>query len=414
MKNWVDEDACPVVFKEILFRAAERAGVEWTCHDIRAPAARSARRDDALNGHFRWRAGAAAALLAIVSAPAVATDIVAELGLRAADEPVRQMAGWAPEGPIVVGVNSSERLARLQEAAGDTPLIGVYDEAEALAAMPRATALLGFCTRELIDAAPKLHWIQVFWAGVEDCVAELRASKRDLLLTNMQRVTSAQIAEHVMGMLLAFTRGLAPHIRAQHSGEWNPNLVPISARPALNGKTLLLVGLGGIGTAIARRAHGFDMRITAVRASGRPGPDYVAEVAGPDQLLRLAAEADVVVNSVPITDATAGMFDARFFAAMKPTAYFFNVGRGRSVVTADLVAALEAGELAGAGLDVVDPEPLPAHHPLWRMPNVIITPHVAARSDESFARVFRVLRENLRRYVNGEAMLSVVDVERGY
>lgn len=347
-------------------------------------------------------------------ATAAAGDIVSELGLRSADEPVRQMENWSPVGPIVVRVDSPERLAWLQESAGDALLIGVYDEAEALVAMPQATALLGYCSRELIAAAPYLHWIQVFTAGAERCVEPLADTNRDLLLTNMQRVTSAQIAEHVMGMLLSFSRGLAPYIRQQASGRWNPDLVPRNGRPGLNGKTMLLVGLGGIGTAVAQRAHGFDMRITAVRASGRPGPDYIAEVAKPDQLLRLAAEADVIVNSVPITDATTGLFDAKFFATMKPTAYFFNVGRGRSVITADLVAALQAGELAGAGLDVVDPEPLPADHPLWQMPNVIITPHISAGSDQALDRIFQVLRENLRRYVNGESMLSVVNIERGY
>lgn len=354
------------------------------------------------------------ALLTLTSASVAASDIVAELGLRAADAPVRNMKAWAPGGPIVVRVRSPERLAWLQDAAGDTPLIGVSSPGEALAAMPQATALIGFCSRELIDAAPNLHWIQIFSAGAEYCIEELADAQRDLLLTNMQRVTSAQIAEHVMGMLLNFTRGLVPHIRQQASGQWQPELVPMTARPGLGGQTMLLVGLGGIGTAVAERAYAFDMRITAIRASGRPGPDYVAEVAGPDQLLRLTADADVIVNSVPLTPDTEGLFDARFFAAMKPTAYFFNVGRGRTVVTADLVAALEAGELAGAGLDVVDPEPLPADHPLWQMSNVIITPHIAAGARGAFERVFLVLRENLRRYVEGEAMLSVVELERGY
>jgi len=353
-------------------------------------------------------------LLLITSASATAGDIVAELGLRAADEPVRNMAGWSPGGPIVVRVHSPERLAWLQESAGDMPLIGVSDATEALAAMPQATALIGLCSRELIEAAPNLYWIQIFSAGAENCIAALADANRELLLTNMQRVTSAQIAEHVMGMLLSFTRGLAPHIRQQTSGKWQPGLVPMNARPGLGGQTLLLVGLGGIGTAIAQRAHAFDMRITAVRASGRPGPDYVAEVATPDQLLHLAAKADFIINSVPITSDTEGIFDAKFFSTMKPTAYFFNVGRGRSVVTADLVAALRAGELAGAGLDVVDPEPLPADHPLWQMQNVIITPHISAGSGQAFDRIFLVVRENLQRYVNGEPMLSVVNQERGY
>jgi len=353
-------------------------------------------------------------LLVITTSSAAARDIVAELSLRAADEPVRNMAGWSPGGPIVVRVDSPERLAWLQEAAGDTPLIGVSGIPKALTAMPQATALIGLCSRELIEAAPNLHWIQIFPAGAENCIAELADTNRELLLTNMQRVTSAQIAEHVMGMLLSFTRGLVPHIRQQISGKWQPGLVPMNVRPGLGGQTLLLVGLGGIGTAVAQRAHAFDMRITAVRASGRPGPDYVAEVAKPDQLLRLAANADVIINSVPITMDTEGLFDAKFFAAMKPTAYFFNVGRGRSVVTADLVAALRAGELAGAGLDVVDPEPLPADHPLWQMQNVIITPHISAGSGQVFDRIFLVVRENLHRYVNGEPMLSVVNQERGY
>jgi len=353
-------------------------------------------------------------LLTIGSASAGARDIVAELGLRPANEAVRDAQAWAPDGPIIVRVDSPQRLAWLQQVAGDTPLIGVGNEAQAQEAMPRATALIGLCSRALIDAAPDLHWIQLFSAGAESCIAKLHETNHELLITNMQRVSSPQIAEHVMGMLLSLTRGLAPHIRQQTRGEWAPGLVPMAIRPELGGRTLLLVGLGGIGTAVAQRAKAFGMRITAVRASDRPGPDYIAEVAKPDQLMRLAAAADVVVNSVPLTAQTEALFDADFYAVMKPTAYFINVGRGRSVVTADLVAALQAGKLAGAGLDVTDPEPLPADHPLWQMSNVIITPHIAAGSDRALERVFLVVRENLRRYVNGEPMLSVVNVERGY
>jgi phosphoglycerate dehydrogenase-like enzyme len=122
----------------------------------------------------------------------------------------------------------------------------------------------------------------------------------------------------------------------------------------------------------------------------------------------------VVVNTTPLTPETTGLFDAEFFAAMKPTAYFMNVGRGKSVVTADLLAALESGGIAGAGLDVTDPEPLPSGHPLWRLTNVIITPHMSGMSDRRRDRLWILIEENLRRYVAGERMLSVVDVERGY
>ena len=128
----------------------------------------------------------------------------------------------------------------------------------------------------------------------------------------------------------------------------------------------------------------------------------------------LAAQADVVINTVPLTDRTRGMFDADFFAAMKPGAYYVSVGRGATTVTDDLMAALETGAIAGAGLDVTDPEPLPEGHPLYTMPRVIISPHSGWRSDKARDRLFLMVQENLRRYVAGEPMLSVVDIERGY
>jgi phosphoglycerate dehydrogenase-like enzyme len=353
-------------------------------------------------------------LLGIASSMAVAADIVAELDLRPADEPVSESKSWGPRGPIVVRVDSPEQLIGLQQVAGDTPLIGVANEAAALERSGDATAIIGFCSRSLVDAAPGLHWIQIYSAGAESCIAATAGADNELLITNMQRVTGVQIAEHVFGMLLGLSRGIAAHVRVQDQGSWDPQRVPMTKRPELGGKTLLLVGLGGIGTAVAERARAFGMRIVAVRASGRPGPDYVAEVARPDQLLRLAAEADAIVNSAPLTPKTEGIFDARFFDTMKPSAFFINVGRGRSVVTDELVAALRAGELAGVGLDVTEPEPLPSDHPLWQMQNVIITPHVAAGSDRVYERLFLVVRENLRRYVSGEPMLSVVDTEAGY
>jgi phosphoglycerate dehydrogenase-like enzyme len=182
----------------------------------------------------------------------------------------------------------------------------------------------------------------------------------------------------------------------------------------LQGRTMLVVGLGGIGTQVAKRAHGLGMRVIATRNSSRKGPNYVDYVGLSDELHKLAAEADVVVNSTPLTPATTGMFDKKFFAAMKPGSYFINVGRGKSVVTADLVEALNSGSIGGAGLDVQDPEPLPMDHPLWTARNVVITPHISASSDEQMKRFWLLVRENLRRYVNGEKMLNVVDIKRGY
>lgn len=341
-------------------------------------------------------------------------DIVTELGLQAATSPVSDDPRWSPGGPIVVRVNSPELLAQWQTVAGDTALVAAASEADALAVIGDATAIIGFCSEALVAAAPRLRWVQLYSAGSENCVSLPGIADGNILVTNMQRVSSPQIAEHAIGMLLALTRGLPRYMAMQPEGRWSPELVPASARWEISGRTLLVVGLGGIGTEVARRAHALGMHVIAIRASGRPGPEFVAEVGRPDELLAMTARADAIVNSVPLTAETQGIFNQQFFSAMAPHAYFINVGRGQSVVTDDLVAALRDGSIAGAGLDVTDPEPLPPGHALWSLPNVIITPHVAAGSDRVLQRLLAVAEENLRRYIAGEPMLSVVDPERGY
>jgi phosphoglycerate dehydrogenase-like enzyme len=156
------------------------------------------------------------------------------------------------------------------------------------------------------------------------------------------------------------------------------------------------------------------MRVIATRNSSRNAPDFVDYVGLADELHKLAGEADVIVNALPLTAKTNALFDRRFFAAAKRGSIFISIGRGKSTVTADLIDALESGRLYGVGLDVTDPEPLPASSPLWSMENVIITPHVSAISRENMQRAAIVAIENLRRYVAGEALLNVVDVKKGY
>jgi phosphoglycerate dehydrogenase-like enzyme len=275
-------------------------------------------------------------------------------------------------------------------------------------------AAVAFCTPEVLAAAPKLRWIQVMSAGVERCVSIPAVRERRPLLTNMQRVAGPVMAEHVMALMLAFSRSLQFYIPEQRAGRWTPEVPPPARSLELQGKTVLVAGLGGIGTEVARRAHAFGMKVTATRASGREGPPFVSYVGLPDELPALARDADFVVNTLPLTEQTRGLFDAKLFGVMKPGAIFVNVGRGGSVVQDDLVAALRSGRLAGAGLDVTDPEPLPAGHPLYSLPNVIITPHVAADTDLGNAARWSIVRENLRRYAAGEAMLSEVALERGY
>jgi phosphoglycerate dehydrogenase-like enzyme len=307
-----------------------------------------------------------------------------------------------------------ELVPSLQAVAPGVELVPAKDAAEAAQLAGGVDAVLGFCTPEVLSAGAAIRWIQVYSAGVERCVAMPALTERKILLTNMQRVAGPVMAEHVLAMMLAFTRGLDFYILESAAARWTRELPPPAKLTALEGKTVLVAGLGGIGTEVARRANALGMRVVATRASGREGPTFVSYVGLPDELSKLAAEADFIVNTVPLTPATTGMFDAGFFAAAKQGAFFINVGRGKSVVQPDLVAALRSGRIAGAGLDVTDPEPLPADNPLWKFPNVIITPHVSAQSDVDENVRFAILRENLRRYVAGEKMLSVVDVAKGY
>jgi phosphoglycerate dehydrogenase-like enzyme len=277
----------------------------------------------------------------------------------------------------------------------------------------KADAVIGLCSADVLAAGKSIKWMQLFTAGVERCVSIPAVAERDILVTNMQRIGGPIIAEHVMGMMLAFTRGLDLYVPAQAHAEWR-RITPPGRMAVVDGKTMLVVGLGGIGSEVAKRAHALGMKVVATRASGRTGPDFVSYVGLPDELPKLASEADFVVNTAPLTPQTTGIFDAAFFAKMKPTAYFINVARGKSVVTSALVEALNSKKIAGAGLDVTDPEPLPPDHPLWKAENVKITPHVANDSDLGYDAQIKVVQENLRRYVAGERMLSVVDVSKGY
>jgi len=338
------------------------------------------------------------------------TDVIAALGLVEASAPVRERPGWRSPARIVVRADD-ERLAWLQSAVPDVELVAANTTEAAISALPEADGIIGFCSEEVVEAGAELRWIQLPYAGAERCVSVPGVSTRDILITNAQRIYGPEIAEHVLAMLLSFSRGLYLY---QTRDTWDRGLVAETQLWELTGKTMLVVGLGGIGTEVARRAHALGMNVIATRGSRREGPDFVSYVGLADELLELTPRADVVVNAAPLTPATTGLFDAGFFAAMKAEAYFINVGRGRSVVTDDLLAALEAREIGGAGLDVTDPEPLPDGHPLWGRPDVIITPHVAAGSDLRVERLWIVMRENLRRYVAGEPMLSVVDPARGY
>lgn len=339
-------------------------------------------------------------------------QMVEQLRLVEAATPIRDTPGWRRPERVLIRRLPADRRAWFEAAAPGVKLVSYASEAEAIARAPEADAVLGTCSAAVLAAGPRIRWIQAFYAGVETCVAIPAIRDRGILLTNMQRVGAPPMADHVMAMLLTFSRGLNAYREAQRESRWAEEDRDPGAF-GLDGKTMFIAGLGGTGLEVAQRAHAFGMRVTGTRASSREAPPFVSQVGLPGELPDLVAQADVVVNTLPLTPATSGLFDARIFARMKKGAYFINVGRGGTVVTADLLQALRSGTLAGAGLDVVEPEPLPAAHPLWKLPNVIITPHVAAQTDDSENR-WLLVRENLRRYAAGERMLSVVDAARGY
>lgn len=362
-------------------------------------------------------------LLALAAEPEPqARALIAELGLREADEPVSANPNWQPRKVVVTvpdyfALLASDLEQRMRAAAGDVEL--VFDTSGQWLPSPElmagADAWIGVCLEQVFGrVGDRFLWLHNYFVGMDRCSGLAGEQVQGRLFTNGKRTSGPAIAEHTMAMLFSIARGLPAYHRAQAANSWDPELVQYVRFGELKGKTLLVAGLGGIGTEVAWRAHGLGMRVIATRNSSRSGPPFVEYVGLSDELLSLAGKADVVVNALPLTEETTGLFDKAFFEAMPKGGIFVSVGRGASTVTADLVAALDSGQLYGAGLDVTDPEPLPPDSPLWQKPNVIITPHIAAAGGDSIRRGATLAVENLRRYVAGEPLLNVVDMARGY
>ena len=347
-----------------------------------------------------------------------ATALIARLELPEAATASRQSPRWRKPSKIalslspIAGAPAADALARYRKVIGDIELVTF--SGNDFSAVRDADVIIGFCSPELLRAAKELRWLHNIGVGVERCALAPEVAQYDFILTNNQRISGPTIAEHAMALLLSLATGMQHYVANQTRATWSTALPAPLVRTDLEGKTLLVAGLGGIGTEVARRAHGLGMRVIATRNSGHTGPDYVEYVGLPDELLTLAARADVVVNALPLTRETTAVFDQTFFRAVKHGSWFLSVGRGQSTVTAALTAALQDGTLAGAGLDVLDPEPLPAGHPLWQMPNVIITPHVSALSEVASERRDILIIENLRRYLAGDKLLNIVDIRAGY
>jgi phosphoglycerate dehydrogenase-like enzyme len=316
------------------------------------------------------------------------------------------------------------RLAAIREAAGTMEVVNAADDGQALAAIADADAFFGKLTPALLTAARRLRWVQSPTASLEHYVfPELVA--HPCVLTNMRGLFSDVIADQVLGYVLCFARNLHTYIRNQVKGRWAPvggegERVSFAAGPGvvnaidrahrhLADCTMGIVGLGAIGSEIARRALAFGMKVLAVDPQQTRAPEGVESLWKLDHLPDLLVQSDFVVVAAPHTPETAKMFRRPQFQQMKHGGYLINIGRGAIVDLTDLVAALKAGELAGAALDVFEVEPLPADHPLWQMENVILTPHIAGYSPRIAERHRGVLLENIRRFQRGEALLNVVN-----
>jgi phosphoglycerate dehydrogenase-like enzyme len=329
---------------------------------------------------------------------------------------------------VIFPAVDAPRLARIREAAGPMHVVNAGDENQAQTEIVEADAYFGKITPLLLASARKLAWVQSPTASLEHYLFP-ELVEHACALSNMRGLFSDVIADHVLGFVICFARNFHIYIRHQIEQQWEavggeagrsdfqtgPGIASAIDRSHrhLADATLGVVGAGQIGGEIARRAHGLGMTVVAVDPSVTEVPG-VCEVWAPARLGELLGASDFVVIAAPHTPETFKLFRRREFEQMKRTAYLINVGRGVIVDLADLTSALQQGLIAGAGLDVFETEPLPAEHPLWRMRNVIITPHVAGASPRIAERHTEVLLENIRLFVRGLAPSTLVDKRRWY
>ena len=314
---------------------------------------------------------------------------------------------------FVMAAVDHERCRAIAALAGPDTVVTIADSREqVLAAAPAADVILGSVDAEVFAAARNLKWIQATAAGVDAMMfPELRNSA--VLLSCEKGLVGSHLADHAMALLLALVRELATAVRDGPAG-WDNRLDYRLRERELEGLAMGIVGFGGTGRAIAKRAAAFDMTVRAIDLIAMAGTAEVAEVEPLDNLDGLLAVSDVVALGTPLTAATSRMVDAGWFARMKPGAVLINVTRGELVDHDALVAALESGRLGGVGLDVTPIEPLPADDPLWRFPNVVMTPHTAGASQHRAGRTLDRFIENLGRFRRGEPLLGAVDRTLGF
>jgi phosphoglycerate dehydrogenase-like enzyme len=302
------------------------------------------------------------------------------------------------------------QMAGFRAAAQGAQMVQARDEAEAVRLVAEAEALLGHFPPAVFAAGKRLRWVQSFSAGMDRFLFPA-VIESDVVVTNMAGLYASQGGEHAWAFLLALARGIPQFVRSQQRHEWQR--VPMVE---LRGGVLGIIGMGGFGIEMARRAAGYDMHVIALDPMREEKPECVDELHRPTRaaLEDLLTRSDAVMIACPKTPETINLIGAAELQLMKRTAYLINVTRGGIIDEAALADALQRGEIAGAGLDVFTQEPLTAESPLWDCENCLISTHCAGASQHRPRLTYEFFRDNLRRFVQGEPLLNVVDKQRGF
>jgi phosphoglycerate dehydrogenase-like enzyme len=298
---------------------------------------------------------------------------------------------------------------RLAEAVPEVRVVVAEDADTAQREIVDAEAAFGWLGKDLLAKARNLRWLQAPQAAPAAGYFYPELTRHSVTVTNFREIYNDHIGAHILAFVLAFARGLHLYIPRQLRREWKKSPEEAGDVLHLPETTALVVGVGGIGAEAARLLAAFGVKVLATDARRAEPPSGVAELHRPEALDELLPRADFVILTVPHTPATEGFFNRARFQRMKRTAFFINIGRGMTTKLDDLVAALRAGEIAGAALDVYEIEPLPTDHPLWTMPNVLLTPHMAGHGPYLDDRRFEIIADNCRAFATGSALRNQVD-----
>ena len=307
---------------------------------------------------------------------------------------------------VICFAHAAYQLAEAYPAAPGERVIVARNAEELRAVLPQIEVLVvsGLWRNEYAEAAPRLRFIQSVSAGTDQFSRDVLKG-RGIRLASAQGANERVVAEHAMALILGLTRHLGRARDDQRERRWRGMIGnPAERQDELGGKTLLVVGLGRIGTRLTKLARAFDLHVIGMRRSPRTKDDIADEVMPPESLLDVLPRADFLALTCPLTPQTEGLIRAEHFAAMKRSAYLINVARGKVVDEPALVAALHDGQIAGAGLDCFVEEPLPPDSPLWSFPNVLVTPHSAGETSRYEANVIEILTENLARLDRGDEL----------